>query len=145
MKFVNDLVSSTGESEAAHPIQIELPRGAYVPEFRIQPSRRENVEDNSDLHSSDHEPIADEVQPDVEIRSSSVDGSDVTSKDESTFAPIEAPKRNGARKVIVDVALLVVLLSLGATIFGISFSWKIRAQKAGPKSGRPFRTQKYPF
>jgi hypothetical protein len=129
------------ESKAAHPIQIELPRGAYVPEFRIQPSRRENVEDDSDLHSSDHEPIADEVQPHVEIRSSSVDGSDLTSKDESTFAPIEAPKRNGARKVIVDVALLVLLLSLGATIFGI---WKIRAQKAGPQVWEAFSHSKVP-
>src|SRR3954453_5796225 len=28
-----------GESQVAHPIQIELPRGSYVPEFRIQPSK----------------------------------------------------------------------------------------------------------
>ena len=28
-----------GESQDGHSIQIELPRGSYVPEFRIQPSR----------------------------------------------------------------------------------------------------------
>ena len=30
-----------GEAEANHTIQIELPRGSYVPEFKIHPSRRE--------------------------------------------------------------------------------------------------------
>jgi hypothetical protein len=30
------------ESLVSHPIQIELPRGSYVPEFRIQPSRKES-------------------------------------------------------------------------------------------------------
>ena len=118
------------ESKAAHPIQIELPRGAYVPEFRIQSSRRENVEEDPALGPSDHVPIADAAQSDVEIRSSSVDGSDVASKGESTFTPIDAPQRHGARKVIVAVALLVLLLSVGATIFGVR---KIRAQKAGPQ------------
>ena len=35
------------ESRGRHPIQIELPKGAYVPEFRIQTSRRGNeIEEN---------------------------------------------------------------------------------------------------
>jgi len=32
------------ESSTSHPIQIDLPRGSYVPEFRIQPSRKEPAE-----------------------------------------------------------------------------------------------------
>jgi hypothetical protein len=130
------------ESKAAHPIQIELPRGAYVPEFRIQPSRRDrSVEEGFVLDPSEHEPIADKVGPEVEVPSSLDDGSELTAKARSTFTPVEAPDRRRSRKVIVYVALLVLLLGSGAMIFAI---WKIRAQKTGPQVWEAFLHSKVP-
>ena len=123
------------ESHVAHPIQIELPKGAYVPDFKIQPSQRgKEIEENVALDFSDREPAAGKFRPAIET-SSSVIGSDVSAKDQSRITPIEAPERDPARKVVVFALLLFLLLGSGATILGI---WKSRTQKTGPQVWQGF-------
>ncbi len=122
------------ESRVAHPIQIELPKGAYVPEFKIQPSQRgKEIEEDVALDFSDREPVAGEFRPVIET-SSPVFGSDVSAKGESPLT-IEAPDRPSARKVVVFALLLFLLLGSGATILGI---WKSRTQKTGPQVWQGF-------
>jgi len=131
------------ESRTAHPIQIELPRGAYVPEFRIQPSRRDkSVEEDSALDSSEHEPTAVEVRPETEILSFLDEPSGVSAKDKSSFIPIDAPEKHRPRKVVFYVALLVLLAGSVATVFGV---WKNRTQRTGPQVWDAFSHSKVPI
>ncbi len=130
------------DSRFDHPIQIELPKGAYVPEFRIQPSRRgtTSVEDAS-LESLDQEPTAAEFRPSVEVHASATNGAELTAQDQSSDVRGEAPSRHRARKLVIYIASLVLLLGSGAAIFGL---WKVGRFKAGPQVWEAFSHPKAP-
>ncbi len=130
------------DSRGDHSIQIELPKGAYLPEFRIQPSRRANTfAEHASLESLIQEPITAEIRSTVETRRSSIEGSEVTAKDQSSVARSETPRRQSARKVVVYLAILLLFLGSGAAIFGI---WKIGRPKAAPQVLEAFSHPKAP-
>ena len=53
------------ESPQAHLVQIDLPRGSYVPEFRIQPSRRVGIQPSQQVERP--AVSADAVEPEPRV------------------------------------------------------------------------------
>jgi hypothetical protein len=123
-----------GESASAHPIQIELPRGSYVPEFRIQTTRRPskapgNTAGRSSVNGSPEadaaaaiaeaslqvEPVFPAVTPSIPEPGSS--------RIEST--PPKARSR-GLRLYFVTVVLVILA---GTAIWGL---WRKRALNSSP-------------
>jgi hypothetical protein len=96
-----------GESAGAHPIQIELPRGSYVPEFRIQAPRKpkkadgpavpEPVSDSPRLSETPHETRS-EVPP------------------EPMVTPLESSAAHKSSRRLLTYLITIVLLVLAGTV-----------------------------
>ena len=119
------------ESRVAHPIQIELPKGAYVPEFRFRPAAGVNPPEKIDeLDSSDEEPAAAKTDsggpepPTSVVQSNLTPSRSPQSEEKSSKGPLRS------RRMWVAVALLVLLFGVGATFFPI---WRNRTQDGMPK------------
>jgi hypothetical protein len=97
-----------GQAAGAHPIQIELPRGSYVPEFRIQaPRRGKTAEGHSVPELADGSPRP--VTP-----------PDIPPITEPGFAPLQAnaKPRNPRRPLLYSVILVSVVLA-GTVVLGL--------------------------
>lgn len=116
------------ESPHAHLIQIELPRGSYVPEFRIQPSRfpdksaeaaRSNQPEAESIVSAD--PSAAPTTSDLPVhRHSSVDLEPIA----AAIAPIGFRPR---KRVVYSI--LLVLLVVAVALFSV---WKLKSPRQVP-------------
>jgi len=130
------------DSRVVHPIQIELPTGAYVPEFRLRPGPGGRPPERiDDLDSSNGQLAVDPTALPGTEHPSFVLQSDVTP---SHPLPIEERPAAGtprSRKTLVSVALLVLLLVSGLTTYSV---WKNRSQKAGPQIWEAFSHSKAP-
>ena len=110
------------ESELAHPIQIELPRGSYVPEFKVQPLRRNRTagEPAALIDSSD------QVVSAVDIPVSQIPvpamprAFDLDLSDEAASG---TPGKHRDRRTWVYVAALILLLASAVTVPGV---WRFR-------------------
>ena len=126
------------ESELAHPIQIELPRGSYVPEFRIQPLRRSKTE----------EEFADPIDsPDQAVPSADISdlptpapllpsGFDPGAGEEHASKSSASPPQRSGRKQLIYLAALVLVLAFAAAILSLG---SFRAQRRmGPQIWESF-------
>jgi len=123
------------ESRVAHTMQIELPKGAYVPEFRIQPLQRVKEIERDVAPDSSHQATVEGESGATSETPSLVVGSEVAAKDQSPLALIGAHEEPRFRRGAVFALLLVLLLCVGATIFMI---WRDRTQQTGPQVWEAF-------
>lgn len=113
------------ESASAHPIQIELPRGSYVPEFRIQPAR----------HA--HKPV--EVAPSDHAQAGPGSGNSSVAAHSSPelLVPVEIAAglpgvdtaARGRPRHLLAYSVLVLVLAAAAATIGI---WKHSEAKTVP-------------
>jgi hypothetical protein len=132
------------ESGDAHPIQIELPKGAYVPEFKIQPSRRNRkAEEEAPPLDSSHQVVTSVETPGPQERIPTIP---VTSNpgpgDEPEIGARVAAVRRPARGRLVYFGALILLIASGATIFGVG---KFSTQRAVPQVWDAFLHAKAPI
>ncbi len=107
------------ESKVAHSVQIDLPRGSYVPEFRIHPAEHNPViTEVVASGDSEQEHEVKESSPEPEPRSSAFHPGLPASKT-SEAAIIGASDKRGALALLTSVSLLVVLLGAVAITYGI--------------------------
>lgn len=130
------------ESLAAHPIQIELPRGAYVPEFRIHPDRRGAKAEEviapkplDQIVAARQTPFTAEVHPFIVPPSTAA-------RHPSQIAERTGPKKfRTARGLALAVALAVLVIGACAGGFQI---WHIRARNDFPQLWDGFLKAKGP-
>lgn len=91
------------ESRVAHTMQIELPKGAYVPEFRIQPLQRGKEIELDGTPDFSHQATAESEAGRASETPSLVVGSEVTAKDQSPLVLIEADEKPRFRRAAVCV------------------------------------------
>jgi hypothetical protein len=120
------------ESTRSHSIQIDLPRGSYVPEFRIQPSRRSRRSDEPapSLDYSDQVAASVETPGPKESIPTTPVFPDSGLSDKPAISANEVLEVRPARKTWVYASVLILLLVCGVTTFSV---WKIRAQRTVPQ------------
>ncbi|MGB6720616.1 MAG: hypothetical protein WBE72_07480 [Terracidiphilus sp.] len=109
------------ESRAAHPVQIELARGTYVPEFIIRAARRDNGA--AEIAASDHsgrDPVAAQASSTAEAPSVSPFRIDRTAGVQAQIARTNASERKRSFKLLIFMALPIFLLVSGATTVVVS-------------------------
>lgn len=129
------------ESPVAHPIQIELPRGAYVPEFRIRPAISGDWAPQagaSDSLSKEASPGL----PSVPLENPSVSHAqlDLSPVGQSHLTQTKAGGKS-ARKLLLSLGLPVLLLGIVVAALGI---WKSRTQSKFPQVWDGFLHAKAP-
>ena len=115
------------ESSAIHPIQIELPRGSYVPEFRIHPSRRAEKPVETTLAPMELEPGTTARATSEEAASASRLSVDAR-RDRTLIGNFKSAAKISGRRGIIYSAVLVLLIA-GAAVLG---AWKERTEKGIP-------------
>jgi len=112
------------ESPDAHPIQIELPRGSYVPEFRLQPLREsrklEEIKPSGPVDDPGSAEAASEV-PSVFPAES------VPHQGRAAITNLEVPWKMIARRWLIFPAILILIA--GIVTFG---TWRSGARKNVP-------------
>jgi hypothetical protein len=104
------------ESTIDHPVQIELPRGSYVPEFRIQAARRSiKVAETTAPGSVDGNPELAATSPKFEP--------EVSPAPQALAEPVSAPIESNSsarsyRRLVLYLAAVIVLVLAGAA-FGL--------------------------
>jgi hypothetical protein len=129
------------ESRFAHRIQIELPRGAYVPEFRLRPViLEEGVEQIAASDSLGKEPSAVEISLPLECPSIAPVEPDLTAGDEPDTTVKKAPGKSARERWL---AFLLPVLLLG-TLTGSWAIWRSRSQNKIPQVWDGFLHTKAP-
>ena len=126
------------ESEIAHPIQIELPRGSYVPEFKVQPLRRNRTAgEPTALIGSSHQVVSAVDIPVSQIPVPTMPlAFDLDLRDEPASGAPVAPGKHRDRRTLAYLAALILLLASAATILGV---WRFRTPNPkGPQVWEPF-------
>ena len=132
------------EAPQAHVIQIELPRGSYVPEFRIQPSRQVGIKPPQQVErpavsadAVDPNPVlpadAMELQPNAATRT-------IPSTDQEPFATVSKPGHQALRRRMLYPILLVLI----AATFAAFWIWKGTEAKTSPDPWAAFLHGKLP-
>jgi hypothetical protein len=124
-----------GEAPAAHRIQIELRRGSYVPEFRIQPLRR--AEKSFEI-ATELESVANPTSTSKEACSISPFRPEAGRK---LTGDVQAAAKNSGSKRMAYSAILVLLVA-AAAVLG---TWKERAGRGTPDLWRPFMHASVPI
>ena len=107
------------ESAQAHMIQIDLPRGSYVPEFRIQPSRR--PERPAETIPSDH------VETGPPLAASSIPEEPPTAlslvietgADRAAVVAVKTSSRDTLRRRVVSLVLFFLIAACGAVFWTV--------------------------
>jgi len=130
------------ESTLAHSIQIDLPRGSYVPEFRILPSKRSSESANGAPPGAlDRGPTEGKLSSAMEAPPPSADQSNETDHDRTNFAPVVVTRKSHSRKFVVSIALLAFVLVGGATSAVV---WKSRTKNNIPQVWSAFQRSTVP-
>lgn len=127
------------ESKATHPVQIDLPRGSYVPEFKIHPashgSEAETNASSDSVHSDAHAGT-----PLLQAASVPVSSHEPVSTLISQMPNVaKAPRKFGLRWG--PLVLLLLALGIGAVLFGLL---NRRAQSNSPELWKAFLQSKAP-
>jgi hypothetical protein len=118
-----------GESTGTHSIQIELPRGSYVPEFRIQPSRGTKKADEIKVpESAVGDPVPTEPLATDEGVSSIPATVDAVTNPEAILPKPAIPTKGLGRRSLL-VTTFIVLIIAGAAILGL---WRFRTLRSVP-------------
>ena len=129
------------ESPIAHPIQIELPRGAYVPEFRIRPALSgDRVAQSAALGSLSNESSASETALPMESSAVSPAQPDVA-PDEQSRPAVKEIRRFSVRNLWLSVRFPVLLLGILVASVGV---WKNKTQNKSPQLWDGFVHAKVP-
>lgn len=130
------------ESRIAHPIQIDLARGSYVPEFIIRPMRLESgVAEITAFHRSNGESTTGDNSSALEAHSASLDQIDESASVQPQIAPTELPRRTRSRQLLVFFAISVLLLVSGTATVGV---WRSRAKNDIPQIWDSFQRSSVP-
>ncbi len=131
------------ESRDTHPIQIDLPRGTYVPEFRIRlTSQRKEPGVVTALNSPAGESAGGgKPLPGITAPPPPPPGSDASIGGESTTAKVKIQRHHGSRERWLSLVLPALLLVTATVLLGI---WKIRARDGVPQLWDSFRHAKTP-
>jgi len=130
------------ESSVAHPIQIDLPRGSYVPEFRIHPVRRLNEAAQIVASvGSDQGDFAKATAAIAEAHSASNDPIDETAAIQTGNVLAGGTARSRSRKLLVFIALLILIL-VGAAITVVG--WRSRVKNNVPQIWDVFQRSNVP-
>jgi hypothetical protein len=126
------------ESETNHAIQIELPRGSYVPEFRIQPRRMEegasqpnpavipHLETSISETPIDHSPVSTHAEP---------AGQTLATHVQPPVESIEIPVSRHSRRTVIIFAALAAALVIASAVYGI---WQSQMHKQFPQVWESF-------
>lgn len=107
------------ESKANHPIQIDLPRGSYIPDFKIHPAAHDSQAERTPVLSSlPLEPPAGPF-PTASTRFPVVLGDRGTVLSLPPTEKPESPRELGHRPHWFSLAVLVLLLGTGAVLLGL--------------------------
>ena len=110
------------ESSVAHRILIELPRGSYVPEFRIQPLRGSGKSNRTS-------PSDTGVQPGSTTRANAGEPQSVAPADIADRRHTAETSTGNVRRKRAAYAAIAVLLIAAAAAFAI---WKVKTAKRSP-------------
>lgn len=124
------------ESNITHPVQIELPRGAYVPEFRIQPLGSTRVNGSSPLGTYAGVQKAVETEMAREPSSSAASTTNAAPARELHSSGIEneASRSPRAKEWTVLIVIIAIILTAGS-IFGM---WRLEHRAAAPSIWNSF-------
>jgi hypothetical protein len=125
------------ESQTAHPIQIELPRGSYVPEFRICATPRSS----GATEVSERETGVDEVSLVSETRSATVKKSDGTVSGKNLVVTTGVARTGHSHRFKAVLALPIVFLVSAGVVMGV---WRERAKPQFPHLWDAFQSSKVP-
>lgn len=107
------------ESKTNHPIQIDLPRGSYIPDFKIHPAAHDGQAERTPVSSSlPSEPPAGSF-PAAAMRSPVVLGDRGTVFRLLSKEKPESPRKLGRRPHWFSLAVLVLLSGTGIVLFGL--------------------------
>lgn len=129
------------DSPNSHTVQIEIPKGAYIPEFRILPAKRNG--------SAGMMPISAPWQS-VSPANGSKTSPDFHENPQNRASLNDSPpfgsglvesKNLARRKLWSRIALLAILISAGATAANI---WMVRSQRSYPRIWDSFQHAKVP-
>ena len=130
------------ESQSSHTIQIELPRGAYVPEFKILPDRTRSKDEAAESPKPPAEvQVASPVTTADEILLARPVGLDTRTAGQPATDEIGPRENFGMRRLSKSIALVVIVLAVSAAVFEI---WQIRAQHQFPQLWNSFLNSKLP-
>lgn len=108
------------ESKANHPIQIDLPRGSYVPEFKIHPNGHGSAaKGNGTKNSSQPEPLATTATTALLRGEPGAVPADGMERTGGTRLKPASAKKDGPRFLWLSLAILPLLLVTGAILFGL--------------------------
>lgn len=129
------------ESRGSHSIQIDLPRGSYVPDFKIHPAGHGNgAETNTTSESLQSHPAANPSVASAAPLIASLD-EPVTAIDIHSPANRKASGRFGFPHVWASVAVLILLAGTVAVLFGL---WSRSARSDVPEVWKAFLESKTP-
>jgi hypothetical protein len=115
-----------GESSSVHPVQIAIPRGSYVPEFRIQPTRRsKKPEESRETELVNSDGLTPEASPSSETGARPAFPT-LAGPDSGTIEPAASPNRTRYKHYLTTA---ILLLLLGAAVVGV---WRKRASNSIP-------------
>lgn len=132
------------ESGAAHPIQIDLPRGTYVPEFRIHLAAQAGSELEPGAHAV---PLPDPPQTEpslplpAETYAASAAMPDQRPTSPSNPALAEPPRKYSLRLPWITFASLALIL---VTIAFLAEFWRSRVSNRAPEVWNAFLQSKVP-
>ena len=131
------------ESKAAHSVQIDLPRGTYVPEFRIHPALRSSIATSvAAADSSDQEHVEEESTAVQEgLPSSAATTPEVSTRSQSENPAAKAPGRSGTRKLLFSISILVLMLVGAVSTLQVL---RARGKENGPDIWGAFLNSKTP-
>lgn len=124
------------ESDVDHAIQIELPRGSYVPEFRIRASKR-GIEASATLHKDS---AHDKLGLIAEHPSTSAEPNQDAHIDHSANTEVHGDQSRGNLWSYVAISALVFVIA------AVSYTlWRSHAKNEGPQIWNAFENSKVPI
>lgn len=125
------------ESHIDHPIQIELPRGTYVPEFRICATRRSN----DILEVLERENGHAKASLVVKTDSTTTENSDGNVNGQGPVAITEVPRAGRSHRLWAVLLLLLVFLVTVTIAIGL---WRSHSRTDFPQVWNAFQSSKVP-
>ncbi len=131
------------ESRAPHPLQIDLPRGSYVPEFRIHVAGEGNGQMGT-LHAAASAAASDENEQSQQAKAHAVTVAALNpaASGESTIATASAPRRIASRGHWLTLVLFLLILSSLAVLAGF---WRSRTRNSVPNLWNAFLESRIPI
>lgn len=132
------------ESPRSHLVQIDLPRGSYVPEFRIQPSRQVGIQTSRQVEKP--AVAADAVAPEPVSAAAANDlspnaaGNGIPTTGQEPFVAVSQAPRQALRSRILYTILFVLI----AASFAAFWIWKGREGNNSPDLWAAFVHAKVP-